>query len=257
MKPVAVIPMHDPSGVLFPQLRTIAPSLKNLFSKVFVSMSAVCAGISEQVAWLEKENFFHITLYQTNVSVGEDFLTLYQNAAANCHPNEVLHLCFIDRVAFALQTNHQITFSTDVQAVNPEETPLIFRRSIAAWATHPQNYRELENMVTRAGELLFGKSLDFAWCHLAVQAHQLKRIIPLVQNRDMSILAELILFMKNDIRTKDVDWLAWEDPFILSHDPYTLKTEREQSIQETRKRLSYVIPMLQLLNSATENSVSC
>ena len=43
-----------------------------------------------------------------------------------------------------------------------------------------------------------------------------------------------------------VDWLSWEDPFILSFDPDRLKLEREQSVAETKKRLSHVTSILQL-----------
>ena len=159
-------------------------------------------------------------------------------------------MCFIDRVAFALQSNYQSAFIADVQAVGPEHTPLIFQRSTAAWDTHPQNYRELEQMVTRVGELLFQKSLDFAWCHLAIQAQQLQRVLPHIERRDLSLFAEFVLALRNEIRTKDVDWLAWEDPFIYGRDPQQLKAEREHSAAETRKRLAYVTRMIELLNES-------
>jgi hypothetical protein len=58
--------------------------------------------------------------------------------------------------------------------------------------------------------------------------------------------------VKDSAQTKDVDWLAWEDPFIYARDPQQMKTEREQSGQEIRKRLAYVIPMLQLLYGAAD-----
>ena len=244
--------MHDPAGVMFPHLETITPLLKSIFARVFVSVTRITRqALPEHVARLETDSFFYITYHEMDISVGEDFLTLYSNAAAHCHPNQVLHLCFIDRVAFTLQSSHQSAFIADVQAVQPEHTPLIFQRSTAAWNTHPQNYRELEQMVTRAGELLFQKSLDFAWCHLAIQAQQLQSVIPRVKHRDLSMFAEFVLLLRDAIHTKDVDWLAWEDPFIYGRDPRQLKAKREQSAAETRKRLSYVISMLKLLSAST------
>jgi hypothetical protein len=63
------------------------------------------------------------------------------------------------------------------------------------------------------------------------------------------MVAELVLMLKDKVQTKDVDWLAWEDPFIYSRNPQELKKEKEESKEEIRKRLSYVIPMLQLLNA--------
>ena len=44
-----------------------------------------------------------------------------------------------------------------------------------------------------------------------------------------------------------VDWLAWEDPFILNCDAAQLKRERENSLAETQKRLSYALPMMEIL----------
>jgi hypothetical protein len=102
------------------------------------------------------------------------------------------------------------------------------------------------------GEWLFGKSLDFAWCHLALQAHQLQKVIPCITRRDLAMLGEFVLALRDQIKTKDVDWLAWEDPFVYGCDSQQLKSEREQSATETCKRLTYVIPMLQLLYAAAE-----
>jgi len=59
-----------------------------------------------------------------------------------------------------------------------------------------------------------------------------------------------VLLLRDEIRSKDVDWLGWEDPYIYARNPTELKTEREQSKEEVRKRLSYVIPMLKLLYKA-------
>jgi len=141
MHPVAVIPMNDPAGFMFPHLQTITPLLKSLFARVFVSVTRITrSALPEHVAWLETDNFFHVTHHQTDVSVGEDCLTLHSNAAAHCHPNQLLHLCFIDQVAFALQSDYRSAFIADVQAVQPEHTPLIFQRSAAAWDAHLQNY---------------------------------------------------------------------------------------------------------------------
>jgi hypothetical protein len=50
-----------------------------------------------------------------------------------------------------------------------------------------------------------------------------------------------------------VDWLAWEDPFILACDPTELKRERENSLSETKKRLNYVLPMLDTLTRLSAN----
>lgn len=142
-RPAAVIPMHDPAGIMFPHLETITPLLKSIFARVFVSVTRITQrALPEHVAWLKADNFFDITCHEVDVSVGEDFLTLYANAAKRCHPNQVLHLCFIDRVAFALQSDYRSAFISDVQAVRPEQTPFIFQRSVTAWNIHLQNYQQ-------------------------------------------------------------------------------------------------------------------
>jgi len=81
----------------------------------------------------------------------------------------------------------------------------------------------------------------------------LQDIMPLVRNPDLSMVAEMIFYMKDTIKTRDVDWLAWEDPFILNQDADELKLEREQSLAETNKRLGYVLPMLETLTRLSMN----
>jgi hypothetical protein len=44
-----------------------------------------------------------------------------------------------------------------------------------------------------------------------------------------------------------VDWLAWEDPFIMGRNPSMLKTERENGVQEFEARLSYCLPMVEAM----------
>jgi hypothetical protein len=249
MRPVIVMPFYDPNGLVFPHLKAITPQLKELFEAAFVSIRPSMRRAQAQYCeWLMTDTFFHVYEHPQEVTTaGEDFLPLYAHAAASCPPAQVLHLCFADRVVYALQSEHQEQFRADMQRLQPENCPVIFQRTTAAWQTHPQNYQELEQMVTKVGEFLFGKSLDFAWCHFAIQAGQLQALLPKIQARDLSLEAEMVLLLIDSILTKDVDWLAWEDPFIENCDPQRLKGMREASVAESCKRLSYVVPMLQLL----------
>jgi len=73
--------------------------------------------------------------------------------------------------------------------------------------------------------------------------------MPAIKNADISMLAEMTLLLREKLVSKDVDWLAWEDPFLLACDAAWLKIERENSPQETQKRLAYIVPTLQLLAS--------
>lgn len=64
-----------------------------------------------------------------------------------------------------------------MQAVKAEAVPLLFQRSELAWHTHPRNYREIEHIATRVGELVLKRTLDLTWCHLAIQARQLGEVM--------------------------------------------------------------------------------
>jgi hypothetical protein len=249
--PVVVMPYHDPGGEMRQHLKAVLPDLKRIFRRAFVGVTAATiAAQPAAVEWLSAEPFFDVTYRKPDTGVGEQFRALYAHAAETCTPDEVLHLCFIDRVAYALETAYRTAFVADVQAVQSADTPLMFHRSAAAWRTHPQNYRDIEMMATRAGAWLFGRTLDFAWCHLVIRAGLLREILPGVKNTDISMLAEMTILLRDRLTSLDADWLAWEDPFLLGCDGTHLKTERENSPLETQKRLAYIIPTLQAIAGA-------
>ena len=258
MASVVVLPIHDPAGELLPHLPKIMPRMEGVFAGAFLGITAVTAETQPGwVDWLQTHEFCRCIFHRPGLAVGDQFRELYASAAAAYSPDTLLHLCFVDRLAFILQSAHRQSFVDDMQAAHTDESPLIFHRSEAAWATHPANYRAAERMVTTAGELLFGRTLDFAWCHLAIRAGALGDILPRTSRPDMSMMAEIVVqAMGQCIRTKDVDWLGWEDPFLAGRDACQLKREREGSLQETRKRLAYVIPMLQLLDTAANGAHS-
>jgi hypothetical protein len=191
--------------------------------------------------------FFTVFPLDRNLPVGEHFTHLYSLAARAASPDEILHLAYIDRLSFALRGNYRGQFLRDVCSLYPEDLPLIFLRSENAWQTHPQNYFEIEHFITTMGKILFGTSLDYAWCHLVIQAAQLEKIMRLVRSADLSMVAEMILLLQSNIKTQEVDWLAWEDPFVLQRDPEELKHEREKNPEETQKRFSYATRMVEAM----------
>lgn len=248
MKPVLVTLAHDPQGLLLPHLQALADPLKALFSQAYLSIGPVTRlKQSEQIEQLAQDAFFHFVEHTSDLPVGEDLRQLYTYAVAHCSPETILHLCFADRVVFALQSEQRDAFCSDIADLRAKAPPLLFQRSDWAWAAHPANYRRIEGIVTEVGELLYGKRFDFAWCHLAVQAELLHAVLPHTNRTDFSICAELVLLLRDSLATKDVDWLTWEDPFLLQRDAVQLKQEREQDPSETRKRLHYALPMLQVL----------
>jgi hypothetical protein len=248
MRPALVLPLHDPEGIFLPHLRTITPDLKQVFERALLSVSPrTLEKHSGSIDLIAADPFFRLSARAADGPVGDQFAALYAWAAADCPAEQMLHLCYIDRLAFALETGHRQACLADIRSTQEENTPLIFQRSEAAWQSHPQNYRKIEGFVTALGEILFGRSLDYAWCHLAIPAAQLGHILPSVKSHDLAMVAEMILAIQDRARTRTVDWLEWEDPFIYAKDPQVLKTEREQSPLETQKRLAYALPMMDAL----------
>jgi len=253
MKPALAFPYNDPDGTMFPHLQAVLPDLKEHFDHAYISPPP------STLKWLQKtdlvltDDFFTVFLLDKEQLIGERFEYLYQRAGETAPPDQPIHLCYLDRISFALEGKYRESFLADVNSISSDDLPLIFQRSQTAWETHPQNYRDIEGMVTTTGNHLFGRELDYAWCHIVVQARQLREIMPLVKNHDLSMVAEMIFYMQGEIKTRDVDWLSWEDPFILNRDTNELKREREGSLDETNKRLGYVLPMLETLTRLSKN----
>ena len=253
MKPALVFPYNDPDGTMFPHLHAILPDLKNHFERAYISSPPSTLAWLRSTGQILTDNFFTAFPVEEERQIGDHFSYLYQRAAETSHPDQSLHLGYLDRISFALQGTYKDAFLVDINSLAPEDLPLIFQRSEYAWSTHPQNYYELEGIVTTVGKNLFGQELDYAWCHLVVRAGQLREMMPRVKNPDLSMVAEMIFYLQDDIKTRDVDWLAWEDPFIFQREATELKHERQHSLVETRKRLNYVLPMIETLTRLSRN----
>jgi len=245
--PSIAFPFYDPDLQMFPFLQASLPDLKALFSRAYICLPRNTQRHASLMGWLAEEDFFTFFPEDRLMQVGERFAYLYLNAAQAADPDEIIHLAFIDRLVFSLQGSYRAQFMADVNAIGSADVPLIFERSAKAWQTHPQNYYEIESLVTTIGKILFGRPLDYAWCHLVIRASHLAKIMPMVRNPDLSMIAEMVLLLQSEINTKEVDWLAWEDPFILTRDPEELRLERENGPEETQKRLSYATPMVETL----------
>lgn len=253
MKPVIAFPFADPEGMLYPHLQAILPDLKNLFAHAYICPPLSTRQPAGHIKQLKSDNFFTVFPVDREMQIGEHFAYLYRRTADAVQPDRIVHLAYVDRLAFALEGKYRESFLADIASLSAEDLPILFQRSPTAWDTHPQNYRRLEAAVTTVGQHLFGQELDYAWCHLALKAGQLRQVLPHLQNLDLSMVAELVFYLREDIQTRDVDWLAWEDPFLLRQDPDILKQERENSLAETNKRLNYVLPMIETLTRLSKN----
>ena len=255
-QPAVVFPLHDSDGVMLDQLVRITPDLKATFSRAVVSVTPPTLSAHEdRVKALAMDPFFDPVRNPPGSGVGDHFLNGFRRAAELCDLNQQLHLCNLDRLAYALQSEHRESFLGDVAQVALEPRPVLFRRSLKAWATHPRTYRASEARVTRAGEVLFGRSLDYAWCHLAIRAGRLAELLPGVEGiGDLTLLGVMVLELHEEVVTRDVDWLAWEDPFILGTDPAEFKAAQEDNPADWEKRLGYAVAMVRaLLARVSEN----
>ena len=253
MRPALAFPHNDPDGRMFHHLQAILPDLRSHFERAYICVPLSTLHHVEQIDQLQADDFFTIFPLDCEMQIGELFKYLYQRTAESAHPEQIIHLCYPDRLAFALEGRYREAFLADIDSLSVSDVPLIFQRSHLAWETHPRNYQELEGFVTTVGHNLFGLELDYAWCHIAIRAAQLREVMALVRNTDLSMVAEMIFHMQGDIQTRDVDWLAWEDPFLCGRDEAELKRERENSLLETNKRLKYVLPMIKTLTRLSKN----
>ena len=246
MQPSIVLPIHDPGGLIAPFLNRITPDLKNIFQRAFVSLSPSTQ--QRQPEFIERllaDPFFAINYNAPNSLPGDHYLAGYRYAVSNTTAESLLHLCDIDRVAYALLSDYREPFLASLMEAENIQNALVFERSPSAWSTYPDNYREIEGMVMRVGQMLYGRYLDFGWSYLVIRAGLLQALIPRIQSHDFSLLIEMVLLLEGRLQTKEVDWLAWEDPFIFGRDARSLREERENSREETVKRLRGLLPFFQ------------
>ncbi len=244
MLPAITFPLHDKTGEFVGHLEIIDGFIKTHFSKCYVSITpATQNNIPDKLEKLKQDSFYFLCFNDENSQVGDHFMTGYREAAKQSANDLMIHLSTLDRFIFAVK-NYEKQLVTDI---NSAQSTTLFTRSDYAWSTHPINYYAAEKSLTTVGEILFGKTLDFGWCHLVVSSKRLTEVFQNVVTHDLTILAEIILQLKNELNIQQVNWLAWEDPFIEGKDLEKLKTEREHSHDEVSKRLSYVIPILEYL----------
>ncbi len=246
MLPAIVLPFHDPNGIMLRYLWQQEGWLKQNFSNAYIGLTnPTQLNQAEALQRLQNDRFFRLALHPPGSQPGEHYRRLYQYAVEQCPAEQRLHLCDWDRPAFALATDFRAAFLGDLEWANAQSQAVHFRRSDAAWATYPDNYREIELLVTRVGELLYGERYDFGWSYLVLQAADLSWVLPQLTSRDFGVLIEVLLLMRTRLLVRSVDWLAWEDPFILGRDAAALRAERSNSRQETVKRLRGLLPFFQ------------
>ena len=246
-----VLPLHDPEGRILNHLDRILPELKKHFEHAFVSLSPLTTERQQAaLQYFQQDGFFTFLDNPPGSSIGDHYLAGYRIALEHCQPETRLHLCDLDKLCFILQSEHHQVYLQDLAWVGRQDLPVLFQRSPAAWETFPANYREIEQFIVHVGEMLFQRYIDFAWSYMVMDAATLADLQPHITSDGFSLLTKILLQLDGKFMTKDVDWLSWEDPFILDRDADELRRERETSLEECEKRLSYTLPNLQLLYEA-------
>jgi len=244
---ILAFPYFDPIGKFNESFQRQLPTLKSAFDAVCLSIVPPTAQANSKfVHYLESQGCLlahnaHDTQHGTH---SREALRL-----AGAQNPQSIFFGFQDRILFALETEWRESFLRDLDYFREKEF-VLFERSQAAWDTHPANFREIEQMVSRMFEFLHGVFIELMPCAF-IFSHRTARVI-----LDQSISAStevwgewLLLAMQNKIPTvrQSVDWLAWKDPHWEHVTPAELKHIRETSPAETIKRINMNVPSMLML----------
>ncbi len=246
---LVTFPYYDPTAKYNESLRRQLPVLKSAFNSICLSI----------VPPTTKENGHFVRYLQ------EQGCLTFQNAPGTqhgAHSREALRLAvnrarvdesiyfgFADRILFALETNFRESFLRDLGSFQ-SQAYVLFERSEAAWETHPANFREIEEMVSRMFEFMHGQSIDLMPCGFVFSRATAELILSQSTSASTEVWGEWVLLaLKNKIpiTREKVDWLAWKDPYWEGIEPDKLKRSRDASQQETIKRIRMNVPAMLML----------
>jgi hypothetical protein len=243
---ICAFPYHDPDGIYNQVFERQLDHLKTAFDSICISASPpTLASNTAFVDYLGQQGC-HLFANQPGSMLGDHFRQALRLAVSHTGDRQPVFFGFIDRILFVLETHWKEHFLQDLKECATREC-VLFERSAFAWDTHPANYREMEQMVSRAGEWLYGESIELGLCGLILSATAARVIVDQSISPSVEVLAEWVLLaMKNNIpiTAKKVDWVLWEDPYWEGIAPEILKQQREQSREETTKRITMNAPFL-------------
>ena len=117
-KPALAMPFHDPDGSMIRHLEVILPDLKEHFERAYFSIPEETAQCQpENIRILQADDFFCLYPVEKPSPVGEHFTYLYLQAAQAVDPEQILHLCYLDRLSFALRTEYRESFLADIDSI--------------------------------------------------------------------------------------------------------------------------------------------
>jgi hypothetical protein len=240
-------PYYDPIGQYNRVFQRQLDALQSTFGAVCVSVAPPTGEDNADFVHYLKAQGCAVSDNPTGATIGDQSREALRLALR--HTDQPIFFGFLDRILFALETQWRGQFLQDLQVYRAAEF-VVFERSQAAWDTHPSNYREIEQMVSRIFELFCGRSIELMPCALLLSYHAASAILNQSTSPLHEVWAEWILLaMKNGIpiTTRKVDWLAWEHPYWENVDPDALKRNREDSRDEVVKRIKMNAPVVLML----------
>lgn len=246
-KPIFATPHHDPKGIYNPLLLERAVDLKAIFSQVCFGVTPETFLCNSSGLNLLKKEGFSFFVNSDPSSIGDHFRSAL-SLAVESDSSSSIFFGFIDRVLFSLSVHHRSEFIESMQKDFNQFT--CYHRTDEAWLTHPKNYRQIEQATNQMVSILTGDIYEMGMCGLMIPLEYAKLALSNSIESDFSVLPEWILTLllnQKKPKIKPVNWTSWEDPFILNEDPQSLKKERENDINEYKRRFDMNIKFIELL----------
>lgn len=242
---ILAFPYHDPSGRCNTAFQRQLATLQSFFHSVCIG--ATPWTISDNASFCGELEAQGCSLYKNGPasSIGDHSRTALQLAVERSRGRQPIFFGFLDRFLFALETDHRVGFLQDLDRFRSAPC-MVFERSPSAWSTHPANYAEVERMLSRMGELLYGSYMELSPCAFVLSPSTAQMLLDSSTADSWAVWAEwLLLVAKHQvpITVKRVDWLAWEDPYWEQADADALKRRQENSRQEVIKRIELNAPI--------------
>lgn len=242
-------PYHDPAGTCNDALRRHLDRLQSTFETI--CLGATPPTLAHNAMFLAELRAAGCLIAENGpeTTIGDHSRSALQLAVEQNPDKQPVAFLFLDRFLFAMETDYKESFLADL-ALYQDQACMVFERTPAAWATHPANYKEVEGMTTRLGELLFGSSVDWCPCALIFSATIAQSIVPQSNNPTYAVWAEWLLLSAQQgatITTTEVDWLAWESPFWDHVDGQAMKQTQERNPLEVIKRIQMHAPIALLM----------
>jgi hypothetical protein len=151
---ILTFPYYDPSGKHNQVFQCQLETLKSAFDTICVS--AVPPTLEENGAFAQHLEKQGCVLFNNEPEspIGDHSREGLRLAVEQ--GSQPVFFGFLGRILFALDTEWRTHFLRDLKRHQATEFTL-FERSEVAWDTHPSNYREIEQMISRMFELLSGR----------------------------------------------------------------------------------------------------